>query len=282
MALCVIRDLGRMEAPSPEIRSTRDLALVTFHSPQSDPPYWHSFYHVTKDDQVFFGQTLKAKCDMTLEEYRAGLKRVPDEHLFQVVPKDVSLIMATEDEDSAKLFLKRVGLYSYDSGAFKEVPPCPEMLLDEVRIMEQLAQHPHPNIVRYYGCRVRRGLVTGFLVERLYETLHVYARTPAYAQLDKEAFFQGVKSAVAHVHSLGLAHNDISSRNIMVRKEDASPVLIDFGSCAPPGQRLLTCGSPGWSDGDFVTSAMEHDEYSLGVLKKWLENPDLLAGEIGG
>ena len=54
---------------------------------------------------------------------------------------------------------------------------------------------------------------------------------------------KALESAVAHLHQLELAHNDINPSNIMVR--DGLPVLIDFGSCAPYGGRLQSLGSPG-------------------------------------
>ncbi|KAL3440092.1 kinase-like domain-containing protein [Aspergillus insuetus] len=144
--------------------------------------------------------------------------------------------------------------------------------------MEKIAgskAHLHSNIIRYHGCRVHRNRITGLAFERLEYNLDQYVSQPGFSTLDKERFFAKLKSAVSHVHSLGLAHNDISPYNIMVRETSGAqpePVLIDFGSCAPFGSPdLLTFGTPGWCEEDFDTSEKEHDAYSLRKIEKWLQ-----------
>ncbi|KAI1753680.1 hypothetical protein F4782DRAFT_495323 [Xylaria castorea] len=74
--------------------------------------------------------------------------------------------------------------------------------------------------------------------------------------------------AVDYLHCLGLAHNDINPDNIMVK--DGMPVLIDFGRCAPVGQRLQSLGTEGWYEELFFTSQFKHDTYSMGKLREWL------------
>ncbi|KAL5615722.1 hypothetical protein FOBRF1_004470 [Fusarium oxysporum] len=109
--------------------------------------------------------------------------------------------------------------------------------------MEKVSQTPHPNIVGYYGCRVRRGRITSMVFERLDQTLQQYSSTPEFEKLDKPKFLEALQSAVAYIHSLDLAHNDVNPHNIMVK--DGMPVLIDFGSCQPVGQRLQSLGTEG-------------------------------------
>jgi serine/threonine protein kinase len=77
------------------------------------------------------------------------------------------------------------------------------------------------------------------------------------------------------MHSLGLAHNDISPKNVMVREADdgtCSPVLIDFDSCGPFGYRLLSGGSTNFvdtEDPDPYHSHKKHDEFALDCMRTW-------------
>lgn len=64
---------------------------------------------------------------------------------------------------------------------------------------------------------------------------------------DINSIFKDIESVVKHLHSLGLAHNDLNPMNIMTDKKKR-PILIDFGSCKPFGRRLMESGSPGWVD----------------------------------
>ena len=54
---------------------------------------------------------------------------------------------------------------------------------------------------------------------------------------DKEAFMKSLGSAIHHLHSLDLAHNDLNPANILVA-EDGTPILIDFGSARKIGEKL--------------------------------------------
>ena len=137
--------------------------------------------------------------------------------------------------------------------------------------MEQISKSPHPKIVGYYGCRVKRGRITAIFLELLDQTLTQYASTTDFQQLDKIKFVEALESAVDHLHSMGLAHNDINPDNIMV--EDQMPVLIDFGSCQPFGERLQSLGTEGWYEELFFHSKEKHDAYALRKLREWLSRP---------
>ena len=90
--------------------------------------------------------------------------------------------------------------------------------------------------------------------------------------MDKGKFYAAVESAVRALHDIGLAYNDIYPGNIMIK--GGNPVLIDFGSCRRVGEEPRSCGSPGWCKEDFWTSEVEHDEYGLGVWRKFLDDPN--------
>ncbi|KAJ4302527.1 hypothetical protein N0V88_002676 [Collariella sp. IMI 366227] len=193
-----------------------------------------TFYLVTPKDALYFGQLFKKKKEISLAEYNAALEYVPDSEIYPEVPQNATLTMAPDGLD--------------DTGS----DWVPKGLLQETLIMEQISKTPHPNIIGYLGCR--------------------YIYEPGFADLDKPEFMNALESSVVHLHSLGLAHNDINPSNIMVR--DGMPVLIDFGSCQPFGGRLQSLGSPGWYEEIFFTSQAKHDIFALKKLWGWLEKPD--------
>lgn len=78
-----------------------------------------------------------------------------------------------------------------------------------------------------------------------------------------------IASAISHLHSLGLAYNDLTPMNIMV-DDNETLFLIDFGSCQPFGSTLITAGTPEWTDEDFTNSAKKNDEIALDKLRAWL------------
>ncbi|KAK4148611.1 Serine/threonine-protein kinase/endoribonuclease IRE2 [Chaetomidium leptoderma] len=119
----------------------------------------------------------------------------------------------------------------------------PKAVLDETLIMEQISKSPHPHIIKYHGCRVKRGRITA-----------IYISTPGFQDVDKAHFIEDLESAANYLHSLGLAHNDINADNIVVR--DGMPVLKEFGSCQPSGMPLQPLGT-----------------FSLKKLRQWLQDP---------
>ncbi len=153
---------------------------------------------------------------------------------------------------------------------FKDTDFLARLLLGEAVVLERVARHPHPNIVRYSGVRIRRDRITGLVLEKHQLTLLDHVKQGH--GLDEESFMRGLESAVAHLHSLGLAHNDINPENIMVGA-DKRPVLIDFVSCRPFGKRLLSGGTVGWVDDMDIWSAQRHDLSALEKLRQWFESP---------
>ncbi|KAK4234928.1 kinase-like domain-containing protein [Achaetomium macrosporum] len=245
-----------------------------------------AWYHFTSDDEAYFGSSKKGRFDITLEEFADGLERIDDDAIYPELPHDAQITTAPEKLDYGAVYVKRSGLKRYkvvesdDCGAKQQ-------MLTEALIMEKISKTPHPYIVRYHGCKVHRGRITGIALEKLGRTLDMCAykmvgrddnndesRTK-FEDLDKDAFLAGVESAIKFLHSLGLAHNDISPANIMLREADdgsCMPVLIDFDSCAPFGERLMTFGTPGFTDEDdkeWAISHKKHDEFALKCLREW-------------
>ncbi|KAI2620513.1 kinase-like protein [Hypoxylon sp. NC1633] len=174
----------------------------------------------------------------------------------------------TAPDDNRECYIKRPNMSIYE--LFKDDDFLARMILSEAVTMERIARHPHPNIVRYHGVRVRRGRITGLVLDKYQHTLLEHVRQGMV--LDRERFVEALDSAVAHLHSLGLAHNDINPENIMVASE-TTPILIDFGSCQPFGKRLTTQGTPGWADSFDGLSSKQHDDFALGKIREWFEKP---------
>lgn len=227
---------------------------------------WSVSSYITDEDEVYTGKSDKSRKDLTLDEVNALLVRCPDSALYPPVPEGIQI--ASEQVEKTA-YLKRPPLLDYvpgetDLGLIKQG-------LDETLVMETISKLYHPNIVQYLGARVRRGLLTGFYMEQLPQTLLQYCGTPEFKEMDKDQFYEGVESAIRALHGIGLAYNDIYPGNIMIK--DGKPVLIDFGSCRRVGEVLRSCGSPGWCKEDFCMSEVEHDEFSLGVLRRFLDDP---------
>jgi serine/threonine protein kinase len=222
------------------------------------------FCFVTDDYTVYFGHSPVRKLKLTPEDIKKNLKLVPDEEVYPVAPSHLTSVSVPID---GRAFVKKPKLLSYD--CFKGTNLMSELLLQEAEILELLKRNPHPNIVRYHGCLIKRGHVVGLVLDRFPATLDQRLKN-GVQNFNAELCMNGITSAARHLHSLGLAHNDLNPSNIMVDEHD-SPVLIDFGSCQPFEMGLITTGTVGWVDDDFTTSAQQHDEIALNKIRLWLE-----------
>ncbi|KAJ8131821.1 hypothetical protein O1611_g1803 [Lasiodiplodia mahajangana] len=183
---------------------------------------------------------------------------IPTEHIWPLA--DPEFTRAPEPLPET-CYLKRQPLCGYETGpnAYK----YGNTILTEAKACEVLRKHPHPNIVRYLGCVVKDGRIRALAFDKHPLTLGQMMRdeTP----FDKDRCLNGVEAGVRHMHDLGLVHNDINPHNIMMDGND--PVIIDFDSCMPEGQRLRKGGSDGYSL-DEPYSKKNNDLYSLSMLRQ--------------
>src|ERR1700760_801044 len=226
-----------------KIKSCRDLyVLYEAFSEEEDengnPEFlYSSFGYMTDEYFAYFGKSKLRKYDLTSKDIIESLKLVPDEEIYPQVPNNITLAAIPVDD---KIFLKGPKLNT----AFLGTDLLQKLVLQEANTMELLARNPHPNIVGYHGCLIKRGRIVGFLLDRYPMTLEERLRHSTES-IDTEVCMSKIESAVNHLHSLGLAHNDLTPMNIMVDKND-SPILIAFGSCGTFGATLITAGTPGW------------------------------------
>ncbi|KAM7189886.1 Protein kinase-like domain containing protein [Rhypophila sp. PSN 637] len=239
------------------------------------------FFHITADDRIYRGVSSTDETEITTQECASLLLRIPDRFLYPPIHKKTNLtLLPVQDQDdrfsdSTSFYIKRPRYMAYDERNAAVYPNfLTRSMLQEIRILERISQNPHPFIAKYHGCRVRRGRITGIVLDRAEITLADAVGDPRFDTLDLDRFFEGVTSAVMYLHSLGLAHNDLNPSNIMISK-DGGPVLIDFDSCLPVGPPLDKYGVAGWTDMDPEdntpnTSERRHDLYALATLRRWL------------
>jgi serine/threonine-protein kinase len=69
-----------------------------------------------------------------------------------------------------------------------------------------------------------------------------YEKHPSAAQLVDVLL--PIARTLADLHKAGVHHRDIHAHNVLIRKEDGRPFVLDFGSVWLPGARTLTQGLP--------------------------------------
>ncbi|KXT15302.1 hypothetical protein AC579_2804 [Pseudocercospora musae] len=193
------------------------------------------------------------------------LKRVPDEQIYPKATPSIS-ILPQYRKDEKNLYIKRPQLAGCDDAEIAAL--LPGLLLEEARLLEVLKVHPHPNLIKYHGCTLKNGRISGIALEK-HEVLLLYRYEDRSLPFNTTACMDGIRAGVRHLHSLGLAHNDLNPMNILLDKDD-QPVIIDFGSCKKFGERLVSAGTPGWIDDEYIISAQENDEAALSKIESWL------------
>lgn len=186
--------------------------------------------------------------------------------------------VASDNLDFKNVYIKRPPTKDYDW--YKEedcLEVIPATLLEEAAALERISQHPpHRNIVKFHGCRVRRGRITGLVIDKYEDNLTEYLKEGH--TIDKERVLGCLQSALEHLYSLGLAHNDVNPANIMMDSEAGEPILVDFGSCHGIGEKMTSSrGTPGWTEewDDYTTSKASHDISAVDKIRLWLDSRSL-------
>jgi hypothetical protein len=113
----------------PLVSSLQDLTIIEAWDSETNMPKYITFYLVTPDEEVYFGQSSKNKRDMTLAEYIAALEHIKDDEIYPEVPTDTQLTTAPESLDDSSAFIKRPGLDCYET--MKGSNYIPKALLDQ-------------------------------------------------------------------------------------------------------------------------------------------------------
>ncbi|KAI0393095.1 kinase-like domain-containing protein [Xylariaceae sp. FL0594] len=261
---------------APQITNWEDLLCVSERFDEDTGDFQYTMFAVLEDDMIYYSQLNERKADISFQHATDSLVRIPDEGIFPRWAPGLLTLTKAPEELPPDVFVKRPGIGLYDFYLkYKCVPLIAKGLAEEAEAMEVLRSQPHPNIVGYHGCRVRRGHVAGLVLDRHPRDLNDYLKS-GHAILDKAAFMESLESAIYHLHSLGWAHNDLTPWNVLVA-EDGRPILIDFDSARRIGDELTTSrGTKGWIDcemKDYTTSETRHDISALAKLRTWLDNP---------
>ncbi|WP_164000876.1 serine/threonine protein kinase [Pyxidicoccus caerfyrddinensis] len=113
--------------------------------------------------------------------------------------------------------------------------------LRQLRELVCLVQLDHPNIAKVHGwTRTADGrgylaldFVEGWTLAEWLQEMH-----PTFRQVAR--LFAKLADALEHLHSRGVRHRDISLSNVMVRKSDGEPVIVDLGAGEYSGALELT------------------------------------------
>ncbi|WNG45828.1 protein kinase [Archangium minus] len=146
----------------------------------------------------------------------------------------------------------------------------------------------HPNLLRVYAVdfwpNPSQGypfLITDFIDG---DNWHQWRwRKPPHAARLVETFSDVVRTVDA-LHRRGVYHRDLKAENLLIRREDGRPFLIDFGTARLPGALTKTIGLPegvlhlvppellaytrteAWKWGEPFQGGVAADLYALGVL----------------
>jgi serine/threonine protein kinase len=223
-----------------------------FREDDDDVVFIYTKVFLKEGDQPFYA-TVNARNTVALSIPLSAIDAIPIPAAHISPPYLPSLTRAPEPLPS-DCFVKRPCLVYYgDAAGASSSDSIAALVLHEARICETLRRHPHPNVARYHRCVVDgAGRISGPCFAHYAKTL---AEAVAAADRgstrrrrgERESWLAQIANGIRHLHSLGLIHNDINPSNIML---DAAggPVIIDFDSCQPVGQKLgLKGATSGWT-----------------------------------
>lgn len=139
----------------------------------------------------------------------------------------------------------------------------------EIEVYEKIAKAPHNNICKYFGCvtgvqEYMHNMLIGIVLEKCDYTLEEAIKNNI--KIDKQKIMIEIKSAVCHLHSMGLVHGDINPKNIMLRNTGEA-VLIDFDSANAESSKA---GTDGWMSKEYTKSTYD-DLYSIEKIQQYLQ-----------
>ncbi|KAJ5581462.1 hypothetical protein N7535_000082 [Penicillium sp. DV-2018c] len=261
---------------TPRITSWVDVNFVSQElDDDSKEVQYTSFGLIDDNDIVYYGQLDAPMVEISLENAIAALTTIPDDAIYPPWPVPGANLRLASETLPENVYIKRRGVDAYSRlkkmGLEKQLF---NSLIAEAQVLEELSRHPHPNLIRYHGCRVTRGHLTGLVLDGHPHDLEEHDQN-AHGTIDKDAFMTALESAIRHLHGLGWTHNDLTPANIVV-SEAGMPVLIDFEGCQKLGTKLKYIrGTRGWVEGeigDYTTSEAQHDIFALGKIRTWLDH----------
>jgi serine/threonine protein kinase, bacterial len=146
----------------------------------------------------------------------------------------------------------------------------------EAAILEQLGEHDQVPRLYAYFCEADLFYLVEEYVEGDTLTQKVQ-REGAQSEAIVTAMLVNLLPAIVHVHQQKIVHRDIKPDNILLRKSDQKPVLIDFGAVKETmatvlnaqgdSSRSIVVGTPGYMPSEQMVGRPVYgsDLYSLGL-----------------
>ncbi|KAH8805512.1 kinase-like domain-containing protein [Xylogone sp. PMI_703] len=216
---------------------------------------------------AWIGSLNKPKKQISIAQANNCLCRVPDDKIYPAVTPDLPLVTIADYSPKSDTWIKRPNISVYNQVEGSTI--IADDFLEEVQVYQFLQSNSHPNLVEFKGCLEKNNRVVGILLKRYAATLQTRVEGYGQPHCNRLSFFEAIVAGVKHLHSLGLAHNDLNPRNIMLDEGD-KPIIIDMGSCKRFGVELHEMGTPDWNDGFKGVSSIFNDEIGLKKIKKWL------------
>lgn len=227
------------------------------------------------DEQNFTAWTGRVdlpKRHLTPEIATQSLQAIPDHEIYPLVPPGVASMEASEYVPSEDTWVKGLNIQAYNLTAGSA--HVANQVLEEIKAYQLIAANPHSNLAEFRGCLTRDNRVVGILLKRYATTLKARVAGQSQNTLDRETIVENIGSGLSHLHSLGMAHNDINPSNIMFDENDRL-VIIDLGASRQIGNMLSQTGTPGWNEGFDRTSSIRNDEIGFGKIQEWLLEKDI-------
>ena len=212
--------------------------------------FHHTQLILQEEDDFFYANVQHRSCE-EIDTNTLDVHPIPIEDIWPPFHADFTPVSHPLSDNC---YIKRPCLLGYEPG--DEVRIC-DVLLEEARTCEILRKNLHPNIAQYLGCVVQGGRINGLCFLKYNMTLADRLKDHDRL-LDADKFWNGIKDGVEHLHSLGIIHNDLNPRNVMLDSND-TPVIIDFDSCRREGEKLLKAGTFGWTEWTSEIAARQND-----------------------
>ncbi|HSP80127.1 MAG TPA: serine/threonine-protein kinase, partial [Myxococcaceae bacterium] len=141
---------------------------------------------------------------------------------------------------------------------------CARRLAREAKLLLRVR---HPNVVRYVDAGLWPDIPRGqpFLVMEYVEGPHLYAFSAERNLTVRETveFFRVLADALHAVHAAGAFHRDVKGENVIIRRVDGRPMLVDFGAGDYDGATPLTSaplppGTPPYRSPEALRFQREH------------------------
>lgn len=217
-----------------------------------DSVFSHTAVILRKGNEFYYAHSKRRyRSSDQIDPANLELHPIPIEDIWPPFSSDLTPAPDPVPED---YYVKHPSLVSYDET--DDVQPS-DILLEEARICEVLRKHPHPNIAQYVGCSVQDSRITGLCFVK-YDTTLATRLNDRDRPVHPDKCWNAIKGGIEHLHSLGLIHNDLNPRNIMLKPDD-TPVIIDFDSCRRDGDKLLKGGTWGWTDENVQYASPKND-----------------------